>query len=57
MLCSLRLVLEEKTCKEIPESSRFEFLKKFSANSFALSDTENNTTWSFNRVDILDLTY
>ena len=57
MLCSLRLVLEEKTCKEIPESSRFEFLKKFSANSFALSDTENNTTWSFSRVDILDLTY
>ena len=57
MLCSLRLVLEEKTCKEIPESSRFEFLKKFSANSFALSDTENNTTWSFNRVDLLDLTY
>ena len=38
MLCSFRLVLEGKTGKEIPESSRLEFLEKFSANNFALSD-------------------
>ena len=29
ILCSFRLVLEGKTGKEIPESSRFEFLEKF----------------------------
>ena len=29
ILCSLRLVLEGKTGKEIPESSRLEFLEKF----------------------------
>ena len=38
ILCSFRLVLEGKTGKEIPESSRLEFLEKFSANNFALSD-------------------
>ena len=43
ILCSFRLVLEGKTGKEIPESSRLEFLEKFSANNFALSDAENNT--------------
>ena len=30
--------------KEIPESSRLEFLEKFSANNFALSDAEDNTS-------------
>ena len=39
ILCSFRLVLEEKTGKEILESSRSEFLEKFSANSFALDNT------------------
>ena len=29
ILCSFRLVLEGKTGKDIPESSRFEFLEKF----------------------------
>ena len=29
ILCSLRLVLEGKTGKEIPESSRLEFSKSF----------------------------
>ena len=29
ILCSFRLVLEGKTGKEIPESSRLEFLEKF----------------------------
>ena len=43
ILCSFRLVLEGKTGKEIPESSRLKFLEKFSANNFALSDAEGNT--------------
>ena len=43
ILCSFTLVLEGKTGKEIPEISRSEFLEKFSANSFALLDAENNT--------------
>ena len=30
--CSFRLVLEEKTGKETPESSRLEFLQKFLAH-------------------------
>ena len=55
MLCSFRLVLEGKTGKEIPGSSRLEFLEKFSANSFALSDAEDNTTGSLNRGGIADL--
>ena len=38
ILCSFRLVLEGKTGKEIPESSRLEFLEKFLANNFVLSD-------------------
>ena len=49
ILCSFRLVLEETTCKEIPESSRSEFLEKFSANNFALSNAEDNTSWPLNR--------
>ena len=43
ILCSFRLVLEGKTGKEIPESSRLEFLENFSANNFTLSDVEDNT--------------
>ena len=42
ILCSSRLVLEKKTGKEIPESSRLEFLE-FAANYFALSDGEDST--------------
>ena len=43
ILCSFRLVLEGKTSsKEIPESPRLEFLEKFSANNFALSEAEDN---------------
>ena len=49
ILCSFRLVLEEKTGNKIPESSRLEFLEKFSANNFALSDAENNTSRLLNR--------
>ena len=55
MLCSFKLVLEGKTGKEIPESSRLEFLEKFSANNFALSDAEDNTSGPLNRGGIADL--
>ena len=44
ILCSSRLVLEGKTGKEIPESSRLEFLEKLLANNFALSDAEDSTS-------------
>ena len=55
ILCSFRLVLEGKTGKEIPESSRFESLEKFLANNFALSDAEDNTSGPLNRGGIADL--
>ena len=55
ILCSFRLVLEEKTGEKIPESSRLEFLEKFSANNFALSDAEDNTSGPLNRGGIADL--
>ena len=54
-ICCFRLVLEGKTGKETPESSRLELLEKFSANDFALSDTEDNTSGSLNRGGIADL--
>ena len=47
--------LERKTGKEIPESSRLEFLEKFSANKFALSDAEDNTSGALNRGGLADL--
>ena len=55
ILCSFRLVLEGKTGKEIPESSRFEFLEKFLENNFALSDAEDITSGPLNRGGIVDL--
>ena len=55
ILPSFRLILEEKTCKEIPESSRSKFLEKFSANNFAFSDAEYDTFWQLNRGGIADL--
>ena len=55
ILCNFKLVLEGKTGKEIPESSRLEFLEKFSANNFALSDAEDNTSSPLNRGGIADL--
>ena len=54
--CSFELVLEGKTGKEIPESSKLEFLEKFSANNFALSDAEDNTSSPLNRGGIAELT-
>ena len=55
ILCSFKLVIEGKTGKEIPESSRLEFKEKFSANNFALSDAEDNTSGPLNRGGIADL--
>ena len=55
ILYSFRLVLEGKTGKEIPESSRLEFLEKFSANNFALWDAEDNTSTRLNRWGTADL--
>ena len=55
ILCSLRLVLEGKNGKKIPESSRLKFLEKFLANNFALSDAEDNTSGPLNRGCIADL--
>ena len=55
ILCSFRLFLEGKKGKETPESSRFEFLEKFLANNFALSDAEDNTSSPLNRGGIADL--
>ena len=55
VLCSFRLVLEGKTGKEIPESSRLEMLEKFLANNFALSDAEGNASSLLNRGGIADL--
>ena len=55
ILCSFRLILEEKAGKEIPKSSRLEFLEKFLANNFALSEAEDNTSGPLNRGSIADL--
>ena len=52
--CSCRLALEGKTGKEIPASSRLEFLVKFSANNFTYSDAEDNTSRPLNRGGIAD---
>ena len=53
ILWNFKLVLEEKTGKEIPESSKSEFLEKLLANHF-LSDTEDSTTRLLNRGGIAD---
>ena len=47
--CSFRLVLESKTGKEIPKSSRLEFFEKLLANTFALSDAEDKDLGLLNR--------
>ena len=41
--------------KEIPESSRLEFLEKFLANNSALSDAEDSNSSPLNRGGIADL--
>ena len=55
ILFSLKLVLEGETGKEISESSRLDFIEKFSANNFALSDAEDSTSGPLNRGGIADL--
>ena len=55
ILCSFRLVLEGRTDKEIPESSRLKFLEKKLAKNFVLSDAEDSTSWPLNRGGIADL--
>ena len=55
ILCSFKLVLERKTGKETPESSRLEFKEKSLANNFALSDAEDNTSGPLNGGGIADL--
>ena len=50
-----QISLERKTSKEIPEWSRLEFLEKFSATNFGLSDAEDNTSGPFSREGIADL--
>ena len=61
ILCSFRLGLEEKNGKEMPESSRLEFLEKILGNNFALSDlslfvlSEDNNSTLLNRGGIADL--
>ena len=55
MLCSFRLVILEKIGEKIPESSRLEFLEKFLANNFALSDAEDKTSGLLSREGIVDL--
>ena len=52
---SFRLVVDEKTGKEIPKSSRLESLEKFEAKKFALSDAEDNTPGPLNRGGIVHL--
>ena len=55
ILCSFRSVLEGKTGKEMPESSRLEFVEKFLANNFVLSGVEGKTSGSLNRRGIAEL--
>ena len=56
-ICSFTLVLAGETGKEIRESSRSEFLEKFSAENFALSDLLQFcfTSRPLNRGGIADL--
>ena len=54
ILCTFRLVLEGKKGKEIPKTSRLEFLEKFVANNFE-KKTEDNTSEPLNRGGIADL--
>ena len=57
IFCGFGLVLESKTGKEISESSRLEFLENFLANSFVLSDAENNNSGPLNRGGIAILLF
>ena len=56
-LCNFRLVLEGKTGKEIPESSRLEYLEKCFSNYFSLSNAEYNISRPLNRGVTADLPF
>ena len=47
------MVLERKAGKEIPESSRFEFLENFLANNFVLPEAQDNTLGPLNEVGVV----
>ena len=55
ILCSFRVVLEVTAGKEIPKSSRLEFLERLLVSNFALSDAEDNNSESLNRAGTADL--
>ena len=55
ILCTFRLVLEGKTGKELPKSSRLEILEKILAYNFALSEAEDSTPRTLNRGGIAHL--
>ena len=55
ILYSFRLALEKKTGKEIPDSSRLEFIERFSANNFTLLDAEDSTSGLLKRGGITNL--
>ena len=57
ILCRFKLVLEGKTGKEIPKSSRLELLEMFLANNFGLPDAEGNTSRPLNRGGIAKFTF
>ena len=57
ILSSVRLILQWKIGKDIPESSRLEFLQKFLVNNFALSDAEDTTSRPSNRRAIAALPF
>ena len=52
IFCSFRLVLEGKTGKVIPESSRLELLEKFLINNLVFPDAEDNTSGLLNKGSI-----
>ena len=53
IICSLKLVLKAKVCKEITESSRFKFLEN--ALQFCLARCRNNISGPLKRWGIVDL--
>ena len=54
-IMQFRISSGKENRKEIPESSRLEFLEKFLANNFVLSDAEDNTSGQWSRGGIADL--
>ena len=49
-----RISCRREKGKEIPNSSRLEFLKKILVNNFALSDAKNNTSWEPSLWEVMD---